>query len=519
MWEELERFLSAAAAYQDVPDRERAAKWAARLRLNRPEIDRFTAEPSPLEPPYLSPADVKLDFPAVDGLQPEHVGAALIADEVAAGAIDPCVRVAERIARIRAEAGLNAFITVDENGAMAQAVRIRDRVRAGRPIGRLAGSILAVKDLMAVQGLPLTAGSKAIEARAQNQDATIVARLRAEDAIIIGTTNLHEFAYGITSENPHFGWVGNPRATGRIAGGSSGGSAAAVAAGLADLAIGTDTAGSIRIPAACCGVVGFKPTFDALPREGVLPLSWSLDHVGPMAASVADTILMFEVIAGLAPGAVTSPATAVARRRFRLVRPLNYFTEIVAPGVAAAFDAVLERLAMLGHDITERHVEGADLAPAVQFFTLCPEATQEHEALGLAEPAGLGEDVRVRLEIGRFLAATDYVKAQRLRRRLANAFMQALSGVDALLIPTLLTGAPPRGAQEVTVAGHSLFVHTAMTRCTAPFNLAGMPAITLPCGTDESGLPVGLQIVGRPGFDITVLGIALAAERTLAGGV
>lgn len=518
-WEDdLEGFLRAAAVHRNIPDRERVPQWAARLRLNRPEVDRFTSEPGPLELPYLSPTVAPVDLPAAPELQPPPVGAAAVARDVAAGSVDPRERVAEQIERIRAHADLNAFICVDERGAMAQAAEIRDRARAGGPLGRLAGATLAVKDLMSVRGLPLTAGTQAIEARVQEEDATVVARLRAEDAIVIGTTNLHEFAYGITSDNPHFGRVGNPRAPGRIAGGSSGGSAAAVACGLADLAIGTDTAGSIRIPAACCGIVGFKPTYEALPRNGILPLSWSLDHVGPMTTSVADAALMFEVMAGLGPGTVVSPVQAIARAHFRLARPGNYFTEVVAPDVAATFNQAIDHLAALGHDIEECSVDGADLAPSVQFFTLCPEATQEHEALGLAQPASLGEDVRVRLEIGRFLPAADYVKAQRLRRRLADAFASAIAGADALLVPTLLVGPPPHGAHEVTVGGRSLFVHTAMTRCTAPFNLLGMPAITLPCGCDGSGLPVGLQIVGLPGSDVAILGIAMAVERALQGG-
>ncbi|HEY0836624.1 MAG TPA: amidase, partial [Azospirillum sp.] len=349
-------------------------------------------------------------------------------------------------------------------------------------------------------------------------DAPVVARLRAEGAVIVGTTNLHELAYGITSANPHFGTVGNPRRAGRLAGGSSGGSAAAVAAGMADLAIGTDTAGSIRIPAACCGVVGFKPSYDAVPRQGVLDLAPSLDHVGPLAAGVADAALLFEVMAGLEPGRVTGAVAAAVGRRFRLVRPANFFTDIMAPEVARILGGVLERLGAAGFAIAERAVPDIDLAPSAQFFTIACEATQGHEDLGLRHPEGLGEDVRVRLEIGRFLAAADYIKAQRLRRHIAEQLGKALRGADALVVPTLLATAPPADAATVEAGGASLPVHTALTRCTAPFNLAGMPALTLPCGDDADGLPVGVQIVGPPGGDIAVLGIAAAVEAVLASG-
>ncbi|HYG89369.1 MAG TPA: amidase [Azospirillum sp.] len=489
--------LEAVAAFRGLPNRERAARWAERLRMNRAEIERFASTFPGRDEPLLGPERPSLAVPAPSPPPPARPAVK-----------DPRAHVDDQLERIRRGAALNAFITVDEAGARAQAART--------PAGRLAGMTVAVKDLAAVQGLPLTGGTRAFDAKASTADAPVVARLRADGAVIVGTSNLHELAYGITSANPHFGAVGNPRGAGRLPGGSSGGSAAAVAAGMVDLAIGTDTAGSIRIPAACCGVVGFKPSYDVVPRDGVLPLAWSLDHIGPMAATVAHTALMFEVMAGLEPGRVTGAVAALAGRRFRLVRPANFFTDILTPDVARLFGAALDRLGGAGFTLAERPIPGIDVAPSAQFFTIAVEAAQAHETLGLMRPEGLGEDVRVRLEIGRFLAGTDYVKAQRLRRHLANRMLAALDDADALVVPTLLATAPPADAATVDAGGTVLPVHTALTRCTAPFNLTGMPALTLPCGTDADGLPAGLQIVGRPGADITVLGIAAAVEAVLA---
>lgn len=505
--------LEAVAALHDLPDRERADRWAERLRMNRAEIERFAAAPVVDDAPYLTPERHALTCPDAAAPAPS-AGVADTARRVVAGELDPRTRVDAQLDRIRRGTALNAFIEVDEAGARAQT----DAVAAGARAGRLAGVTVAVKDLVAVRGLSVTGGTRAFAPSLAAEDAPVVARLRAEGAVIVGTTNLHELAYGITSANPHFGAVGNPRGAGRTPGGSSGGSAAAVAAGMADLAIGTDTAGSIRIPASCCGIVGFKPSYDVLPRDGVLDLAPSLDHVGPMAANVADAAVMFEVMAGLEPGRVTGAVAGLSSRRFRLVRPANFFTDAVAPEVARVFGAAMERLQGAGFTVAERTVADIDLAPSVQFFTICAEASQTHEDLGLLGPEGLGEDVRVRLEIGRFLPAVGYVRAQRLRRHLFNQLVMALDGGDALVTPTLLVTAPPAGAATVDVGGANLPVHTALTRCTAPFNLAGMPALTLPCGNDADGLPVGFQVVGRPGADIAVLGIAAAVEAVLAGG-
>jgi Asp-tRNA(Asn)/Glu-tRNA(Gln) amidotransferase A subunit family amidase len=480
--DELDPFLEAAARLYRVPHPERRAQWRARLEMNAPELARFADLGDPEAEPFThadpgTPTITRLPAPRRE--RPS---------------------VADALTRARAADALNIFISLDEKPG------------EGGADGPLAGVPIAVKDLMAVSGLPLTGGSRTLPGEISGQDAPVVARLRAAGAIVLGTANLHELAYGITSTNPHFGAIGNPHAPARIAGGSSGGSAAAVAAGIVPLSVGTDTAGSIRIPAACCGVVGFKPSYGLVPRDGVLALAWSLDHVGPIATNVADAALMLAVMAGV-PVQERAPARD---RRIRLVRPANFFFDLLEPSLREVLDMALQRLSAAGIEIESRPVPGVENAASVQFLTICPEAFQAHAQRLRQAPDGLGEDVRVRLEIGRFLLAADYVRAQRFRTVLRDSMLSALADADALVTPTIIAGAPEIGAVELEIDGQLMPVHTAMTRCTAPFNLTGMPAITLPCGRDKDGLPVGLQLAAPAGADNALLELAHIVERVLA---
>ena len=458
---------------------ERAAAWVTRLEVNGPEIEAFRAAPTPTSGAYL-PVAVPVQPPEGDGSNET----ALPTDAEAA------------LARARQRADLNAFTYL--------AASLEAPAR-----GILAGVPIAVKDLMPVKGMPLTAGSKAMDGEVATRDAQVVARLRRAGAVIVGLTNLHEFAYGITSDNPRFGRVVNPVAPSRIAGGSSGGSAAAIAAGIVPLAVGTDTAGSIRIPAACCGIVGFKPSYDALPREGVVDLAYSLDHVGPMGRGVEDCAAMFAAMLEL-------PAIPRWTRRdlrgVTVVRLGGYFASPLDGEVNAALEAALQALSADGARCVERSIEGMELGPAIQFNTICPESTAFHAERLKARGADYGEDVRVRLEIGMFLPGAWYVKAQRMRRQLADRLEAALRDADVFVVPTMRTPAPLVGASRANIGGRDFALHTAVTNLTGPFNLSGLPAISVPWTRSSDGVPISLQVAGARGRDWQVLAIARRLE-------
>jgi aspartyl-tRNA(Asn)/glutamyl-tRNA(Gln) amidotransferase subunit A len=458
---------------------ERAAAWLARLEVNGPELEAFRATPAPPCPAYL---------PLATQVAP--------ARGVGAGVTALPADAADALARARRKPELNAFTFIP------------DRLEApGR--GVLAGVPVAVKDLMLVRGMPLTGGSRAMDAVIATRDAEVVARLRRAGAVIVGLTNLHEFAYGITSDNPRFGRVTNPAAPSRIPGGSSGGSAAAIAAGIVRLAVGTDTAGSIRVPAACCGIVGFKPSYDALPREGVIDLAHSLDHVGPMGSTVDDCAVMFAAMLGLPEVANWTLADVAG---ITIARLGGYFDQPLDREVRAALDAAVTALASDGARNVERTIEGVEMAPAIQLNTIAAEATALHAERVKARGADYGEDVRVRIEMGFFLPGAWYVKAQRLRTQLAGAIDAAFGDADAFICATMRAPAPPVGASRIEIGGKSFALHTAVTNLTLPFNLAGLPAISIPWSRSKEGVPISLQIVGKRGQDWHTLAIARRLE-------
>lgn len=509
----LERFelsVDGIARLGRYPHVDRHAAWLERLRVNLPELDVFDAlRPEP-ELGYLSQP------PAVvaDGGAPpsdDAGGAAAIARDCRAAPERAAAPAQAALAEAVRQKHLNAFIALAEPAALDTAASVAaQRLRGGAPMP-LMGVPVAVKDLMPVAGFPQTNGSGGPAPAPSAHDALAVARLREAGALVVGTANLHELAYGITSENPHHGWVANPRAAGYTPGGSSGGSAAAVAAGIVRLAIGTDTAGSIRLPASCCGVVGFKPSFDAIAREGAQTLGASLDHIGPIAASVADAALMFSVMAG-------QPARVAARAPLAGLRvgvPENYFYDPLADDVARAVRAVLARMRDDGAALVPIDLPGVERSAALQFVTLCSEATELHWQRLVERPETLGADVRVRLEVGQFLPATWYVRAQRGRAVLAAMFAAAMREVDVLVTPTLRIEPPRSGAGSARIGGRDIPLHTAVTALTMPFNLTGMPALTLPCGRGDNGLPIGVQIAGRRGDDWRVLNVAARLEDLL----
>ena len=472
---DLAQALAGYAGWLGHGHAERAAAWVTRLEINAPEIDAFRAASTPTAPVY-QPVPARLAAP--NGASAGEAG--LPADA------------REALDRARQRTDLNAFTFLPEH-----------LEPAGR--GILAGVPIAVKDLMLVKGMPLTAGSNAMDAEVADRDAEVVARLRRAGAVIVGLANLHEFAYGITSDNPRFGRVVNPAAPSRIPGGSSGGSAAAVAAGIVPLAVGTDTAGSIRVPAACCGIAGFKPSYDALPRDGILDLAFSLDHVGPMGRTVEDCAAMFAAMLDL-------PQVPRWTRRdlagVRLARLGGYFEDPLDEEVRAALDEAIAAAKGDGANVTARDIEGTDLASAIRFNTISAEATAYHAERLAERGERYGEDVRVRLEIGMFLPASWYVKAQRLRRALADRIEALLRESDVLLMPTMRAPARPVGDVRARIGDKDYALHTAVTDFTGPFNLTGMPAISIPWSRSRDGVPIALQVVGARGRDWDVLAIA-----------
>jgi aspartyl-tRNA(Asn)/glutamyl-tRNA(Gln) amidotransferase subunit A len=361
------------------------------------------------------------------------------------------------------------------------------------------GRRLAVKDLLDTAGIVTTYGSTIFADNVPLSSAEAVVRLEAKGYVDVGKTNLHEFAYGVTSQNPHFGTVLNPRAPDRIAGGSSGGSAAAVAAGLADVALGTDSGGSIRMPAACCGVVGFKPTFDLVPATGCFPLAPSFDHVGPMAATVAACV---EALAALAP--TFTPRSVESLEEVRVgVAWIGEADPLVRERVETAA-ARFPRRATLELPFPET------IGPAFM-----REVADVHRDLYAEYAEDYGSDVAMKVE--RCLAVTDaeYERAAADRERYRDAMTTALAGVELLLTPTLAFVAPRLPVDEREIRDR-------MTRFTLPFNALGWPALALPCGGAEDGLPASLQIIGRAGDDALVLaagellGSYIAAARTAA---
>lgn len=412
---------------------------------------------------------------------------------------------------------LNAFITVTADAALAQA-RAADRARAaGHATTALHGIPISLKDIIDQAGVRTTAASRVRADVVAASDAPVTARLRAAGAVFVGKTNMHEFAFGTTSEDSGFGPCRNPIDDARVPGGSSGGSAAAVAAGLSIASIGTDTGGSVRIPAAACGVVGLKPTWGEIPTDGVVPLSRQLDHIGPIARSVTDAWLLHETLAGRPPAAdVTLEPRTLARVRIGVLG--GWFTSRVHPDVAHACGAALERLRAGGAELVPVELpEAVHIAPVYLHLVLADAAAYHADTLE-RRPHDYTTPVRVRLEMGRYVLAEDYVRARVGREAIASAIDALLTKVDALVCPTMPVAAPPLGAATVDVGGTSEPVRNAMLRLTQPFSVGRQPAITLPCGVTRSErMPVGLQLVGVRGHTNALLRLALAVERALEG--
>lgn len=406
----------------------------------------------------------------------------------------------------RHDAPSHAFIRVDADGARA-AARAADEERAkGIDRGPLHGLPMSLKDLIDVSGQLTTAASRVCAKHLATHDAAITTRLKEAGAVLIGKTNLHEFALGTTSDDSTYGPVLNPHDLTRSAGGSSGGSAVAVATGMGLASVGTDTGGSIRIPAAACGVVGLKPSIEDVSTTGITPLSTSLDHAGPLTRTVQDAAWMWSVLSG-EPLHTVAP---VAANRLRLGVLGGYFDHPIDPAVRAAFTHAVETLASAGATIT--HCEFTDAAAITETYInlVLPEGAQWH-GTWLDDRADLySPTVHDRLLAGRKIPATAYIAARYRKAKMMIAVDALLQSVDALILPTLPLVAQESGTADVTIEGTTMPVRAAMLKHTQLFNLTGHPAISLPLAV--SGLPVGLQVVGAWGATPRLLDVAAACE-------
>ncbi|MEP7383411.1 MAG: amidase [Gemmatimonadota bacterium] len=408
---------------------------------------------------------------------------------------------------------INAYITVSGDAAIAAAERVEKMVAQKKDPGPLAGVPIAIKDLILTADAPTTGGSKIFGSGIPAGDeATVVKRLRKAGAIILGKTNLHEVALGVTSDNEHFGPVRNPWNADHVAGGSSGGSAAAVAAGLCAAAVGTDTRGSIRIPASCCGVTGFKPTYGLLPNEGVVPLSPSLDHVGPLTHTVADAALLLGAMTGGRAGIDRFMKALRVSSKGLVIGISEYHLRDLDDDVSRAIDKALKVLRPLVKDIREVELPALDDAQEASAAITAAEAIAYHDRFLKATPSAYGPLVRKRLEGGYKVTALEYLHAMAKREAVRAAFTQIFTEVD-ILVGATLPALPPRiDERTVHINGKEANTIESFTRFNSPQNLAGLPSLSVPCGLAK-GLPIGLQIIGAEDGDESVITLGAAFQR------
>ena len=450
---------------------------------------------------------------------PPHANASVVSIAQAAAAL----RAGTRTSLDLVEASLHAidargaetraFIRVDAAAARQAACEADAELGRGVDRGPLHGIPVSVKDLIDIAGQPTTAASRVLGDAVAQADAPVVSRLREAGAVILGKTNLHEFALGTTSEDSAFGAVRHPNDLTRSAGGSSGGSAVAVATGMGLASVGTDTGGSIRIPSSCCGVVGLKPSHGEVSTAGVVPLSATLDHVGPLARTVQDATWLWAVLAGRTTTNLEDRSPKTVR-----LRHLNGYFGLMASDVRLAFDHALAALTTAGVSLVPGALEGAEAITQTYVNIALPEVARWHAPYLDTRGSSYTPAVRARLESGRTIPAVDYLTAREAQVALHRAVDDALEGVDALLLPTLPITPPLLGASDAMGPwpGGTIPVRAAMLRNTQLFNLTGHPALSLPIAT--AGLPVGLQLVGPLHKTLGLLAIAAACEKIVYPG-
>lgn len=488
------------------------------------DLAAIAAEATTADPDPLPPATDAAAPPLADKLPPacatmSEIVAAVTAGETTAEAVLDGVQ--QRLAAC--DAALNAFITLSPERALAEARTVDEVIAAGERPRPLAGVPLAHKDIIATAALRTTAGSALLRDYVPPEDATVVARLSNAGTTLVGKTNTHEFATGTTGTVSYFGATRNPWNLEHVPGGSSAGAGAALAAGLVPAATGTDTGGSIRIPAACCGIVGLKPTYGRVSRTGVVPFAWGLDHVGPMARRVRDVAMLLTAMAGHDPydrASARQPSADFGATLDQGIEGLRFavaefcFLELAtAPVVAAVREAccTLEELGARRVEVSLPQ-ELTLVGPAAIALFLAEGGTVHRRTLS-THPDAYCDETRAFLTLAEHVTAHQYVQAQRLRSILADHMARVFQAVDVLVTPTLAMTAPGLDDREVDGPQGPIDVRAAMTLFTRPFNLTGLPALSLPCGFHD-GLPIGLQLVGRPFDEATLLRTAEAYEAT-----
>jgi len=402
---------------------------------------------------------------------------------------------------------LNAFITITADSALAHAQELDRELAQGIDRGPLHGIPIAHKDLMWTKGIRTTSGSKIFADFVPDTDAPIVQKLANAGTVMLGKAGLHELAYGITSNNPHFGAIRNSRNPEHSPGGSSGGSAVAVATGMAFMATGTDTGGSIRVPASFCGVAGLKPTYGLVDRRHVQPLGLSLDHVGPLAQTVSDIRITMDAMSD-AKRRKPAPASI---RGIRVGLPENFYFELNAPEVQAAVRGAARRAEELGARVIPVQVPDIEALNSAGLVILLSEASAVHQT-NLHRRADFGSDVLGLLDQGSLVPAADYINAQRLRKVLLTEFHTLFQGIDCLFTPTTPITAPRIGQTETTLDGVTHDTRMLTTRFVRGFNVLGFPALSIRCGSSPEGLPIGLQMIARPFEDNLLLMLGEALE-------
>ncbi|MDF2468948.1 MAG: amidase [Rhodococcus erythropolis] len=457
-------------------------------------------------------------------LDHDLVGAA---EQISSGALTPIDLVEACLARIDKIADTNSFISVNADEARSVARATTELIAAGYKIGPLHGIPIALKDNVAIAGQVTTAGSAILADHRPTADATVVQRLRSAGAILIGKTNMHEFAWGGTSANPHYGFVSNPWDDTRMPGGSSGGSGVAVATGACFGALGTDTGGSIRLPSSLNGITGLRPTIGRVSNSGVVPLAWTMDTVGPMARSARDCALLLSILAGhdtADPGSSTTGVGdyvaasldhKVSGLRVGLIE--DYSLTHMQPAVHSAIAAALDVLTAEGASLHDVQIADIDGNISAQLTVEAAEPSAYHQRNLRERPQDYGADVRLLLQAGELLPAVHYLQAQRYRALLREQMLNALESVDIIVCPTLPFTATTLGETSVVIdEGKPEDMLSAIMQFTGLPSLTGLPAVSVPCGFDSGGLPIGLQIIGRPFAEATLLHVAAAFQNLTA---